>query len=397
VLLTSAPRYLGDASNNAKDVPFAALWTTALFHLAGVEARPPYLRLSALAAFTLCAAAALDVRAGGLLLVVYLGVALLVAVLRDRDRSPAALGSLAARGLAACLAVLLLGTLFWPWAFERPLLGPFLALSRFSAFFWNGTVLFAGRVIRAKALPWEYVPTWLVISTPPVLLAGAVLSWLRLRGARWPLLALWGAALFPVAYVILRHATLYNGVRHLLFIVPTLAVLAAAGWSGALSRTTGTARAAVAALLALGLLEPLAFCLRNHPNEIVYFNGFVGGPRGAFGRYDLDYWGNCVLQEVQWADRLARRSGVPLVVSGQPPHVVQIDAGRYPSLGSAGPEEGRHHLEIAPVWGSGDAAWRAARGAAVLHWTSTSDGALLCVTTRGPRFADVAGRLDLRR
>jgi hypothetical protein len=397
VLLTLAPRFLGDAANNAKDVPFAALTVVALYHLAAVEARRPYLGWRSLSWFALAAAMALDVRAGGLLLVVYLAVVLAVAVVRSRDTSPGALSSAALRWALAALAVLLLGTLFWPWAFERPLVGPLTALTRFSAFFWNGSVLFAGQMIRAKALPWEYVPTWLAITTPPVLLVGAALSWARLRrrGDLWAVVGLWCATAFPVVFVIVRHSTLYNGIRHLLFVVPTLAVLAAAGWTAALARTHGWTRNVVTVALVLGLAEPAVFCLRNHPNEIVYFNSLVGGPRGAFGRFDLDYWGNCVLQEVQWADALARGAGVPLVVSGQPPHVVQFDAGRFASLSFTGPEQGLHHIEIDPVWGPRSEAQHFVARSDVLHWVSTSDGAVLCVSLAGPRFGDVAASLKM--
>jgi hypothetical protein len=395
VLLTLAPRYFGDAANNAKDVPFAALSTVALYHLAAIRRRPPYLGWRSLSAFVVAAAMALDVRAGGLLLLVYLAVALAVAVVCARDTSPASLANVAGRAAAAALAVLLLGTVFWPWAFQRPLVGPLIALSRFSSFFWNGSVLFAGRMIRAKALPWDYVPTWLAITTPPVLLAGALLSLARLgrRADLRALVGLWSAALFPVAFVIVRHSTLYNGIRHLLFVVPVLAVIAAAGWTLLLSGTHGWTKGVAVAVLAVGLAEPAVFCLRNHPNEIVYFNAFVGGPRGAFGRYDLDYWGNCVLQEVRWADRLARRSGVSLVVSGQPPHVVQFDSGRFSTLSFTGPEQGLHQIEIDPVWGDAEEARRAVTGSDVLHWVGTSDGAVLCVALKGPRFGDVAARL----
>lgn len=394
LLLTLAPRYLGDVANNPRDVPFAALSIVALFHLAAIEARPPYLGWRPLGAFALVAALALNTRAGGLLLLVYLATALAVAVVRARDRSPRSLASVAGRFAAVSLAVLLLGTVFWPWAFERPLVGPFVALSRFSNFHWNGFVLFAGRMIRARQLPWEYVPTWLAIATPPVLLAGAVLSWLRLcrPGERWRLIGLWSVVVFPVAYVVARHSTLYNGLRHLLFVLPALALLAAAGWTLLLARGGWTRRGA-AVLLALGLLEPAAFVLRNHPNEIVYFNASVGGPRGAFGRYDLDYWGNCILQEVQWAERAARRTGAALVVSGQPPHVVQIDSGRFESLEYVLPEEARHHLQIETVAGPAEEAWPSVRASDVLHWTQTKDGAVLCVTRRGPRYDEVAGRL----
>ncbi len=398
VLLTLTPRYFGDASNNAKDVPFAALTLVALYCLAGIQPRPPYLSWRALSAFTLAAAMALDVRAGGVLLVVYLAVALAIAAFRAGDTSPTALATLAGRWAAATLAVLLLGTLFWPWAFERPVIGPLMALSQFSSFFWNGSVLFAGRLIRAKALPWSYVPVWLAISTPPVVLAGTGLSWLRLRrpAERWSVVGLWSATVLPVLFVVLRHSTLYNGIRHLLFVIPTLVILAAAGWTVALARTRGWVRGLAAVALAVGLAEPAAFFLRNHPNEIVYFNALVGGPRGAFGRFDLDYWGNCVLQEVRWVDRLARSSGVPLVVSGQPPHVVQFDSGRFAALSFTGPEQGLHHVTIEPVWGPAPEVWRAVQRSDVLHWVGTSDGAVLCVTRTGPRFAEVAARLRLK-
>jgi hypothetical protein len=33
-----------------------------------------------------------------------------------------------------------------------------------------------------------------------------------------------------------------------------------------------------------------------HPNEYVYYNRFVGGIQGAYGRFEMDYWGNS-LQE----------------------------------------------------------------------------------------------------
>jgi hypothetical protein len=53
-------------------------------------------------------------------------------------------------------------------------------------------------------------------------------------------------------------------------------------------------------LVGLGLADPLRFELTNHPNQIVYFNSLVGGLPGAFGRYDIDYTGNCAKQALEW-------------------------------------------------------------------------------------------------
>src|SRR5262249_54367797 len=115
---------------------------------------------------------------------------------------------------------------------------------------------------------------------------------------------LWFAVLFPIAYVIWRRSILYDGIRHLLFVLPVLVALAAVGWEAALTRTRGVARAAVALLLGVGIAEPIVFQWRNHPNQAVYFQPLVGGPSAMVGRFDLDYWGNCLFEAMRDADSL---------------------------------------------------------------------------------------------
>lgn len=44
--------------------------------------------------------------------------------------------------------------------------------------------------------------------------------------------------------------------------------------------------------MVVGIAEPVFFQIRNHPSQYVYFSPPVGGPRAAFGRYKMDYWGN---------------------------------------------------------------------------------------------------------
>ena len=100
-----------------------------------------------------------------------------------------------------------------------------------------------------------------------------------------------------------QDSTLYDGVRHLLFIYPVLVVLAASGWTAWLRSHRPWVRRGAAAMLVGGLVNVVAFDVRFHPNETVYFNELVGGPRGAFAKYEMDYWGNCVLKAVAWSAR----------------------------------------------------------------------------------------------
>ena len=95
------------------------------------------------------------------------------------------------------------------------------------------------------------------------------------------------------------------------------------------------------ALLIVGMAEPLVFQVRNHPNQIVYFSPLMGGPKNAFARYDMDYWGNSVLQAVQWADSVARASGIPLIVSGNPDPGRRCGCRTLPIVDGGGPRESR--------------------------------------------------------
>jgi hypothetical protein len=48
-----------------------------------------------------------------------------------------------------------------------------------------------------------------------------------------------------------------------------------------------------------------------HPNEYVYYNGFVGGVEGAQGLFKLDYWANSYAEAVDGlAEYLEKQEGI---------------------------------------------------------------------------------------
>lgn len=407
-LLALSPRYLGDSMNNPKDVPLAALLCAALYYLLRLEPRYPYLRLRVAVPLVLSIALAVNVRAGALVFLPYLALALAGLTLATRGYAPRQLAGTLARFASVAVAVLVLGTAFWPWAQVHPLTRPFEGMRRLSQFQWKFPVLFAGRDVPASDLPWDYIPRWLLIATPPVVLAGAALSLALLFARRqatpgaggglergWRPLALWFVAVFPPAYVALSGATIYDGIRHLTFAYPPLVALAALGWRRLLETPSGRLRALAAFALALGLAEPLAFQLRNHPNQSVYFNALAGGPRAALGRYELDYWGNSLLQAVRWVESAARASGVHVVLSGRPHHVVRDDTRRFSTLEFVAEQDGVPHLELLLLRGPRqDVLELAARGD-VLHAVTTADGTPLAIVVPGGRYDEVAGALRL--
>jgi hypothetical protein len=395
VLLALSPRYLGDSMNNPKDLPLAALMAAALYYLMRLEPEYPHLGWRLAVPLTLAIGLSVNVRSGALILLAYLAIALLGLAIASTPISSTRLVATFARWAGVALVALPLGTVFWPWAQVRPFTRPLQGMITTARLPWNFPVLFDGAEVPATALPWRYVPQWVGITTPPVVLAGALMSLLLLVRRReaaplaWRVRALWGVTLVPSAHVVLSGATIYDGVRHLLFTYPPLVVLAAAGWRGCLEGPSWKRRTIVALALCLGLLEPARFQWRNHPNQAVYFNALAGGPRGAFGRYELDYWGNSVLQAARWADRVARASGTRLVVSGAPHHVVRDDVRRFASLDYAREELGAHHLTVVVLRGPRQDVLEMARRSDVVHAVTTADAAPLTVVIPGPRYAEV--------
>jgi hypothetical protein len=283
---------------------------------------------------------------------------------------------------------LIIASVFWPWALERPFYGPIVGLAQLSKFGWTSYMLFNGRDVFALDTPWDYVPRWALLTLPIGLLVGLVLSMRLLRPSHehhGTAVALWAVVLFPVAYVIGVHATMYDGIRHLLFIFPPMAVLAAAGWIAALQRRSVVMRVLVTAALVVGIARPALFIVREHPNQVVYFNELAGGPAGAYGRYEMDYWGNCLLQAVQVVDAMAHDTLRP-IVSGRPLHIVRADAARYPRISVTEHEAGLHAFELVLSRGSRAEVTQLAARPDALARVTTRDGALLCSVLPGPAY-----------
>ncbi len=386
MLLLAMPRYVGESMNNSKDLPFAALMLVALYYIVTVRPEYPYMSWAHAAKLSAAIALAINVRSMGLVLLAYAALAIAVAVYASGDRSPEHLARTAARFALVTVAALVAGTAFWPWAQEQPLVRPFEAFLTASAFSWGNPSLFDGQDLAAADLPWHYLPTWLLISVPPVVLLGVALSaarLLKMQPSRVQLAALWAFVLIPASVVIVRHLTLYDGIRHVFFIVPPLAVLAAAGWDFALrAASRRTTAALVSAALAVGIAEPALFQLRNHPNQYVYFSPVIGGPRAAFGRYEMDYWGNCVLQAVAWSAASAGRAQMPIGVTANAWEVAVIDAARFPSIWFRMRQQGGYHLDIRLLKGSRQDVLDAVAHPDVVHRVTMSDGTPLCLVLR---------------
>jgi hypothetical protein len=137
----------------------------------------------------------------------------------------------------------------------------------------------------------------------------AILSVARARA----LLVVVVAALGPPVFVVVRGSVVFDGVRHVLFILPPLALLAAWALRKLMPLFARYPRAA-ASIVGLHLAVTVGTMAYLHPLEYIAMNGFAGGTPGAYGRFDLDYWSAAATHA---ARRLAVRQA-----SAPPPHVM---------------------------------------------------------------------------
>jgi hypothetical protein len=144
----------------------------------------------------------------------------------------------------------------WPWLqVGNPLKQFMSAFAYFASHPSSWEFAHWGERVSTQHLPWSYVPAQLAARLPEgflLLLTIGLLTGLsnafafvaracrvsasELTRAALMLaqsrqtLVLWAAILLPIAFIMLNGSTLYDGVRHVLFLIPLLAVIAGYGF-----------------------------------------------------------------------------------------------------------------------------------------------------------------------
>ncbi|MFW2390501.1 MAG: hypothetical protein ACN4G0_19350, partial [Polyangiales bacterium] len=94
-------------------------------------------------------------------------------------------------------------------------------------------------------------------------------------------------------YAILGRSTIYDGLRHFLFVLPPLCVLAALGATTSLrwlAERSKPAAYAAFAVLGFGVAAVVVDMVQLHPYQYVYFNRMSGGLKAAAPLYETEYY-----------------------------------------------------------------------------------------------------------
>ena len=299
VLFLLHPRIYAHSFYNSKDVPFLAMFMIALWlvHRA--------FRRDTLGAFLLC-----GVGVGLLVNLRIMGVVLFAAVLVLRALDLAFAGSADGRkrvlltGGAFALAAVLTFYASLPALWTNPV-GRFPemvdVLSSHPIPLWS---LFRSEwLYSADGPPWDYVPVWVGITTPPAVLllalAGAVaLAWGGLRRPRHvvrngPLrfgLLLAALPVATVAAIVILESNYHNHWRQLYFLYAPLVLLAATGvhWLASSARGRWSVGGTYA-LTGVAVAVALVSMVRIHPHQDSYFTFLTDRttPEHPGARYEM--------------------------------------------------------------------------------------------------------------
>jgi hypothetical protein len=197
-------------------------------------------------------------------------------------------------------------------------LNPIRGILAFSEFQYAIRTVLAGQVYEMANTPRLYIPIYILIRIPLPTLFGAVLAILftvfprAMAGAKQPLRRDIALTLSnPLACQVALQSPAFTGLRHFLFIIPALTILAAIGLDTAL--TALAMRGRVAADSGLAIVTACfawnaVILVRLHPYEYLFYNTVVGGLEGASRRYDLDHWFGSMPEVLNQLESYLRRT-----------------------------------------------------------------------------------------
>lgn len=337
LMMLLSPVFFGHSMNNPTDIPFAAGCAMALYFLIKVLRHLPSPKFTYVLWCGAGIGMAIGARIGGVVLYAYTGLFMAIMwLLYARKHSFAQAVKLIPAYLFTGVSIFVIGHIIaislWPFGQEAPLSNWLVALEKStskdpsSSFFTYNHELFEGARMYMANVPIYYLPKFIFINSPLYVLIGFALilvlafAWKKVFGKK---LFYVGMILFvfvfPIAYAEYQSMYYYNGWRHYLFTYAPLVVLTALGWEMLFQLLRNKIVQYVLVATVVGLFAlPASWMVKNHPNEVVYYNELVGGTKGAYGNYEMDYYSNSCRAAAEWIAKQEPNKKIVVAINNEP-------------------------------------------------------------------------------
>jgi len=329
-LLALYPRYVGDIHFNIKDIPMAVLYIACIWSYWRLF---NWRRLKDLILASALFGIAFNIKVNAVTIpATALVWTIIVFFTKARQKLIRPIEKIGKKDIIPVALYFVVGPsiafLIWAFFWEDPVGYLFYLFKFFTYNTRNLEVVYFGNWYSSTVnVPWHYPYGYLAIVTPLPILVFFLIGLIRQITQIWKnpfasLAILW--FILPLLRYLHPAIGVIDGIRHFEEVVPALAAIAAVGvaaawkWWSKLQIGSADLRMAVFRIGSLGITGFLIYqVIIYHPFQITYFNELAGGVKGAFGRFDLDYWGTSQKHAVRWLNANAPKDAkVYIVMSG---------------------------------------------------------------------------------
>ena len=293
-LLIFSPRIFANSFYNNKDLVFLSLIIISSYYSLIFINKPN--KQNAIK-FSLVSALSTDVRVLGLIVpIIVYPINFLKSFLNKEIKNSLKIN------LISIFFLVIFIIIFWPYLWDSPFNNFVFAFKEMSKFEITTNNLFFGKFIEASNVPWYFIPTWILITTPIIyiilFLIGLILSLKMIYMNKFKMnndkilidIYFFGLFIGPLLAIILFDSTLYNGWRQLYFIYPCLIYFSSLSLDFIFRLRPKKIIKIVYLLITINVILILFWMVKNHPHQYVYFNSFVNKD-DLSKKFDIDYWG----------------------------------------------------------------------------------------------------------
>lgn len=322
LLFLISPTFMGHAQNNLKDIPFALGYISGIYFSLRLFYSDKKIPVTDILFLIISLALAMSIRAGGILLICYLGLLYMTYYgVRFLRKDVINRNKMIARLLVVISVSILsfyLSILLWPFALQDPLSNVMEAFRIMSDFPATFRLIFEGKMEWSDYMPWYYLIKSMAITIPLIISAGLLLFLVFARqifaSENSLKIAFIGfSALFPVAYVMIKGSNLYSSWRQFLFVYPSIVVLSSLGliWycRNYINRYGIISKLVAVIILILLSIHPVRYMASNPNFWYIYYNQIVGGLNGAYSNYETDYYFVSHSNACKWLTGYLREKG----------------------------------------------------------------------------------------
>jgi hypothetical protein len=295
LIIFLSPRIFANSFYNGKDLVFMSFIIFSMYFGLSFFKKPNFKNCLK---FSLFAALAIDIRVLGVIIpALIFGIIFLKIIVTKKHMKEYFLNSFL---ILPFLSIFI--TLFWPFLWEAPVnnfIDAFKVMSNYEIEILN---FFRGKIISAGAVPWNYIPIWILITTPIFyiifFLIGLVNFLINLSFFNKIkntnnfyqdllfLMLIFGS----IFSVIFLGSTLLNGWRHFYFIYPSFVMITLCGFNYIYKIIQKKSyKNFFIAITFISFFNIGFWMFNNHPHQYVFFNNFVN--KDVEKKYEMDYWG----------------------------------------------------------------------------------------------------------